>query len=474
MCYNRRMAAAGVRIAILSLIATVAAGCSPSAPPPVEPDWDRVVERGKHRAFRRLQQSLAEGTISAKALPAFDLVLSGEPLERARGLVHDLDDPAQPQAATRLSLHRELMLAPSDPDILYDACAFEIERTFRNAERDEMNYGALFSWGSSWPAYAALVGYEATGQARFVELVADAFERMLPLRDSELGRRDKVRNRVMPSWGSQRYDKQGRYTNEVTTAGRVVYPVAKLVLFVRNDETLVARLGQRVEAYVPTLSEILSAFDDDFRYADSPIGEEGWYISPATGQVEALNHMAWVGNAHLLLHELTGNTEHRRKAEAIARYFRNCMRLDRDGCLVWEYMPQPDRRFGGVKEATWKACVTFHLPWEFASRGVVFTEDDMRAITRTILTHVYLGEDWAKPGGRWNAYIDGTPRDLDGEDDSGFSHLSATSFILLDRYDPKIRTVIEELVASRPGLGGWLNRTYALIAYAHRLKPVEP
>lgn len=428
--------------------------------PPVEVAWQDHIAAGKYATFAALAGALRRGTALSSSIQAFEFLLRDPArLDRVRLWAAKLDGPERGRALP--ILYAELMLADSDPDILYECAQVDIERAFRSAAEKPVNHGQYFSWVLSRPQLACLIGYEATGQERFLELMADSFERTLPLRDSELGRVDEVRGRAMHNWGTDKYALDGRYSAEITTAGRVTWPMARWIAIVGAEPRLRERFGPRAARF---LEEVRRTIDDyETEYSTVPGTEQGYYQHMTRRNVEPLNHMAWAGNCLLTLGQITGEEKYHRMASGIAAYFKASMWIDERGCCVWTYMPQPDDRRHLEPEWVWKARTTIDLPLYFAEHGTVFTGQDLRMIARTFLTNVHRGD------GRWSARITADFDDLESHRGGG-GLLRVTPWIRLDRFEPRVREVIEELVATRPDAGGWLRNSHGIVAYAHRLR----
>jgi hypothetical protein len=430
---------------------------------PVKVKWEGYFAKGKFETHRRLVKVLREGTMPSSASLAFEILLAHEPerLERCLKWCAQAEGPPHVRADMLRLLYAELMLAKSDPDLLYEAAQFDIASAFRNAKKDPINYGQYFSWGLSRPLQACLIAYEATGEIRFLDLVADAYEATLPFRDSELQRVDVLRGRALHSWGTNSYGGEGRYTAEVTTAGRVSYPIVQWIQFIRKDPALTSKYGERAEKYLQTARQTMEEFTQEYRTVDGT--NQGYFVHLPTGKAEPLNHMALAARCLAILSELTGEPQFMDKATGIASYFKASMWVDEDDCLVWQYWPQPHDPTCLPLEHVWKARVTIEVPLDFAQRGVVFDQQDMQRICNTFLTNIYQGQ------GKWNKYITSEYSDFDATAKEPSGLLCMTPFIRLDRYNPKVREVIEEMIATRPDCGGWLNRSHGLLGYAYRL-----
>ena len=438
---------------------TQLANTSTTSPAPAVVRWKPHTEKGKLATFSALAKSLEDGTAHPSVIEACQFLVS-EPQRRDRmsRWCALLDGPRRGEAFRML--YAELMLADSDPDLLFESCIANVDRTFKKALADPLNYGAHFSWGMSRPMMACITGFQATGQQRFLEVVADAFERILPLRDSELGRVDEVRGRSMHSWGTNRYSDKHQYRTDVCTAGRITYPLARWIQIVRQDSQLRETYAERADRYLALIRQTMDEYEVDYKTV--PGTNQGYYLHQEWQLAEALNHMSWAGNCLLTLGKVTGEMKYSTMAEGIANYMKASMTIDERGCLVWAYMPQPAKRSNG-REWVWKAATTIDLPLFFANQHVIFTDNDLERIARTFLTNIHQGPD------QWNAQIEHTFIDLFSRQNPNGELMSLTHFIDLGDHDPRVREQLEELIATRPEIGGWFRGSNALMAYAYRL-----
>lgn len=438
----------------------------PSRPATLDPaDWAEIRTRDALEVFEHLRERLIANEITAAAEPTF-LGFVHDPARTStiEQLFAQLDTP-QRRTAIR-ELYAELMRAPSDPDVLLAKLGNRIAKAFRQADENPDDDGRRLGWAVSVMCYAALMAYDRCGDERFVELAADALQRALARRDSAIGRVDEVRRRVMHSWGGTRYDDHGRYSTNITLGGRVSFVLCLFAETVRNHASLQNRYAETAEEFISAARLCMDDYAGELVLTES--GEAGYYIRPTHDDIEPLNHMAWAGNALILLGELTGEARYTRQAEQLARYFRSAMRVDDDGCLYWNYQPQRDDPFGDKTEWVWKARTTSQFVIFAWQHDIVFTSEDLQHLANTILTHVFRSD------GRMSARIDSSFHSMEEFADFRGNYLSVTPFIVLEQIDPRVRQRIEQLVATRPDIGGWMRSGHGVVAYAWRLEPTQP
>jgi hypothetical protein len=420
---------------------------------PDETDWEQVARRGGFVRYNALRRALVFNSIGSDAGAVLQAAVPGRELS---GLIAALETPRRPAAV--LELYGELMRAPADAEVLRGYLGWRIRQALRNAAPG--NLAPPLSWAVSTCCYAAVVAYKASGQRRFLRLVARTFESILPLRDCERGLVDECRGRVGKGWGGSQFAR-GRYTTNVTTAGRIVYPVALFCAVVRADGALQQQYGAQAETFLPVLEEVLTDLDDAFVTA----GEAGYYRRPCSQRPEPMNHMAWAGCAFLTLHDLTGTTQYLERAERLARYLKAAMYDDGAGHPVWDYDPSPQDHRGSSPERLWKAQVTTQFITCAAEKGVVFAPDDLGAVCATLQENVFLAR------GRINTRIDRVAEPLDGY--TGRTHAgmgSLIAFLELEDHCPGLKDRIVDVVANRPGAGGWFTTAPGAIGYARRLR----
>lgn len=435
----------------------------PDPPPRLDRfDWEDVVAEGAYATFERLRQSLVTNTVTPESILGLEAILTEQDrLARCRELLTRLDGDQRLDTVRRL--YAELMGADSNTDILYEYLQIEIDRALKNANKDELNRGRYYGWGLSFPNRACVIAYEATSQVRFLELLSQTIETILPYRDSELRRVDDVRKRAMHSWGSNRYAGEGRYTADLTLAGRISYPIASFCRLVRNDARLEERFGRQAERFLQAARRCIDEYDDEFHTIEGT--DQGYYRSVTHDEVEPINHMAWAGNTLILLHDITGEEKYGRMARQLAAYFRADMWIDKSGNLVWSYRLNQLR--GEKGEYAWKARTSTQFALLAYRYDVVFTQGDMVAISDTFLNNVYRGN------GRFSARIDCVYEDMERYKNHHGGYLCLTPFLAFDEFRPQIREVLEEMVSTRMDIGGWLRRSHGLIAYAYRLNRIE-
>lgn len=424
------------------------------------PDWDRVAAAGPAAAYRALRRALVRGDWDDRAVPAFSVLIT-DPEARAR-VERALVGAGRRRARAAL-LYGELMRAPAHPEVLYDYLRRRAVGLLSDASRGDR--ASHYGWGLASVWYAGVRAFQATGQRRFLGLLASTFEKVLDQRDCVLGREDECRGGVGRGWGSTRFV-PGRYTASITTTGRIAYPVLLFCRLAARRRALEQAFGEQAARFLPAVEDALADLDDDF----VAVGDEGYYHGPASPAAEPVNHTAWAGAAYIILHELTGRPEYQERAARLARFLQASMYDDGAGHPVWDYAPDPQTHRGRSPERLWKAQVTLRLPAAAARAGLVFTNEQLRAVGSTLSANVFL------PGGRVNTRIDRVAEPFDsfrGVVHGGYGGLIGLAEA--EGFCPGLRARIIEVVAGRPEVGGWLGSDPSAMGYARLLQsPPSP
>jgi hypothetical protein len=373
------------------------------------------------------------------------------------------------------SLETSIKSPPADADLLFDKLS-QSKFGDRHRKGDWPKRPRTWSWG--FKGNAAIIAYKCTGDVRFLEWLATTYDRLLAYRDTKLSRVDDVRGRAVDSWSSvltvkphwaiKKHPTLGKKkklrTNEVTTAALMVLPALKFVELVRGNEELSERYEDLSDHFLETAISALSEFDDD--YKTTPDGR-GYYVMPHDGSVEALNHSHTAGAAFAILYKLTGKDEYKQKVLELARSFRASIKRESNGSYSWGYFPANSAEASSKSEALWKGRTTLMLPIAAYTRGIAFSDEDMAAFSKTFTENVYRGDM------KFNVFISSSDEKPLKLSNIKYDNRAQALFgwIFLDRFDPRIRAILERAVVERVDLfpNGWFGSPAGTQAYAYRL-----
>ena len=249
--------------------------------------------------------------------------------------------------------------------------------------------GGQLAWGESY-LLAALVEMFAVshdpGHAASVVAIGDWLDRG---RDDRNGRRDEIRQRVLPAWSSERYSKGQRYTWAVHT-GMIAAPLARFAAIVRSDPTLRARWGTEADRLLRVAEEAVAPFDEDFRSGPGP--DEGHLVCPYLKKPLPLNMQNALARAWLALADATGDARYRERVTKLAVFFRQRIRTEGDGAATWAYWP-PLSGTNDTFEDISHASINVDFMVQCHEHGIVFTREDLERVGRTFTLHVMLADD---------------------------------------------------------------------------------
>jgi hypothetical protein len=329
----------------------------------------------------------------------------------------------------------------------------------------EWRLGSFLAWPWAYTAEVALIGYQLTGDIRFLELLSESIDSILLWRDSECNRIDDLRNRKLQAWGTSIYA-ENRWINRITLLGRTAFPILQFCRIVKSDKHLRSKFGSKCSVYVSAIEAGFEDFESDFEPLSD--GQGAIYRWPLTGQVEPLNHAHTAGNCLVSLWVLTGNETYRQMAEQLALFFKSAIVIQPNGAYTWGYNPTPEQPIGHLPEAVWKGQITLSFVLTAYENGIVFTNDDMIAICETFLSNVQLGEN------EFNRYISNSKRDrLRDYANTRRKVMGLMGWIFLDRFNPEIRTILTRAIADRIDIfpEGWFQAPQLARGYVSRLAP---
>jgi hypothetical protein len=383
-------------------------------------------------------------------------------------LPQEAEDPASLRLnAAIVEKHRELLAAePTAPGAagdLYDYLNVALPFNLDVAEDhigDEL-CGKYLAWNVGYDLDACMLGYLATDERRFLDLFSSAFDRVLALRDSQLGIVDDVRGRAMDAWGSNRYSEgEVAWTAWDAFAGMLCYPAAVYCRVVK-EQSLPAEYQDKARVFLRKIRAVVAEFDAYWK--TGPGRSEGYYFDPTLNAAAPLNHMNLLGLTFVELYRVTGERRYKDRASQLARFFRNRMWERGDGALIWEYWPKPETAVDADNvpreaEDITHAYINMRFALEAFESGLVFTHEDMLALGRTLSLGI-LGRAPDAAG-----FIDGS-RDLRG------LHENLPGWMLLARFAPNARSRICEIIERRSDLFPLRYFSYATgpVAFAYMM-----
>jgi hypothetical protein len=438
--------------------------------------------------YEALRKNIREKSLTPGHLKMLGMIFENEKdYASTKRLIERILTKEQPDKDSLYrKLYRVFILSAPNPDVLYGYMQkrgnYLVRRLGRLDRFGKVERGKIEIHRPSrdWLGLgqAAIVAWQTTREGRFLELFISTFDRYLEYRDFELGRIDHYRKRKMKSWGAFRKTGDNEEVilyNTVTFTGGVVFPVSKFCKVVMEDSSLTKKYGEKAAQYVKVVEEAVSEFMDEFMIV--PEIDGGYFVAiDDERKVEPLNHSHYLGASLVELYNLTRNRTYLRIAEMMSKYFLASVNEDESGSYWWGYRPVPDNLKDHPPEPIWKGRRTIILPINAYQSGIVFTYKDMKALAKTFTSNIWAGNN------KFNMYIAKKKwkalRPGNVKPERRRRPQALAGWIVLEEFDPKIRIIIEEAVATRTDLfpHGWFCRNDnkgLLLAYAKRLQPID-
>lgn len=272
---------------------------------------------------------------------------------------------------------------------------FDVLDTYDNGQQlltgsAAANPGTL-AWGESYLLMSYVRMYEATGETKYLDKFVGRFRAVLSLRDDKKERRDVLRNRVMPAWGTGDYT-NGKWSCWNVHAGMITYPAARFARLVKERKGLEAYAGAARE-FTAAIEETVAAYDPEWH--DGPNPDEGYYAGPSLGGKHLpLNQQNAIGRTCIELAEVTGKAAYRERASKLAAFFKRRLKLRDDGAYEWAYWAALQPPYEQGREDISHAAINIDFAFRCYEAGIVFTREDMERFAATFLKVV------RKPDGR--------------------------------------------------------------------------
>ena len=251
-------------------------------------------------------------------------------------------------------------------------------------------------WAASYLGQSALAGFISTNETRFLDLYISFFDRLMMLRDSELGFQDDYHGQVMASWGSTNLDKKAdrkpKWIAHVTHLSVIMLPATGFAREIKSNPELAA--------YLPWADKVLDFFDLAYRQFDIDLRpvegtNEQWYWRPLLDKFEATNHLHAQGQALLNAYAATGNPLYKSRIEQIIRVFEKGATYHADGSLSWKYSPyfQVDSALDDVNDWLYsefarKGAVTVPFLFQAEQDGLLNDPKLMGALTLSVRDYI--------------------------------------------------------------------------------------
>ena len=299
------------------------------------------------------------------------------------------------------------------------------------------------AWGESYVLLGYQAMYEGTGDQRYLKRLLEHIRRILANRGDRLGLRDEVRGKTMPAWLTSHYT-EGKQHAFLVHAGMITYPMARLAFVLRRDPQLASQHGPVIEKILADVAQTVKAYEPEYR--DGPGEGEGYYYCPGLRRDMPYNQQNALGRTIVAMYLATGDEWYRRRAEKLARYFKERLWLE-NGRYVWSYWAHSP----GSEDIS-HAATNVDFAFDCYRAGIVFTLSDMKCFIGAF-HHV------ARPDG-FAGNVDGT----------GHGGILMGRWGRLGYIDPRVRQVLIDYLADH----GQEDSIIALLAAGYLVETQRP
>jgi hypothetical protein len=329
-----------------------------------------------------------------------------------------------------LTLHAKLAVE-SERQWLVEHFDKELARILSERPQRADNAQGMIAWGYAYTLEALAEMVQATREPRYAEQFVRVADEVIATRDDKHNRRDEIRGKALPAWGSVKYSNDKHYVWAVHT-GMIVAPMAQFAAVVKRDNKLRARFGKDAERMLQAATEAMAIHESEYR--DGPAPAEGYLYCPRLKSHLPLNQLLTPGRAWLWLYAATGETRYRQFVERLLQFTLNRVRRLPDGAMVWGYWPGLDGP-GDKFDDNSHGAITADFLAQCIEHGLAPAEL-LDALDNTFLTRVLLGPD--------------TVADfLSGKGANNYRY-APYHWARLARHNPIIRAQLLEFIRRRP------------------------
>ena len=325
----------------------------------------------------------------------------------------------------------------------------ELQRARSLSPTPVTNEQGAIAWGYAYVLEGLVEMLQATHQARYAEEFLKTADLVVAARDDNHDRRDEIRGRVLPAWGSRKYTDGKNYVWAVHT-GMVAAPMAQFAAIVQGDERLREQFGKAAAGVLQAAVEAVAAHEGQYR--DGPAPDEGHLYGYSLGKHLPINQQNTMGRAYLWLYRATGEVRYRQRAERLLRFTLHRLRPMEDGSLAWDYWPPLEGSGAGFEDVS-HAAINADFIVQCVEQNWA-PADLIRKLEKTFLTRVFTGP---------NAVAD----DLGGRGENGYRY-APFLWARLARHSPAVRErVLAWFQARGTDRDGGVSAESLLVGGAH-------
>jgi hypothetical protein len=333
----------------------------------------------------------------------------------------------------------------------------------------------LRAWGYSALAEAAVYGWMATKNFRYLNIVANLLNNYFLCTDSKLGFIDKKRNIKVNGWGTWIDD---GLIAEISNVGTILYPLSLLIQVSKDDldvQDLCIKLSVRS---IPVIEEFVKE--------KKVINNHTFYVSPIDGKIEPWNHVHQFAAALLSIGDLHSIQKYITIGRDLLNTFMSLVVVEENETYSWAYRPildldkdiENDDKYKKNRlsrhcrpEQIWKGITTLKLPLIAYMTGNL-SKNEILKMSNIFTRNICLD----KNNYEFNTYIsDRSIRILDRQNIRTVSRRrrvqALSHWMILSPFNLEIATIINNTIRIRKDLfpKGWFGHNRSLIGYAVNL-----
>jgi len=271
---------------------------------------------------------------------------------------------------------------------------FAIEMTQWRLRRHVHAGTQFLCWNEGHFQHALINLWQLTGDVVWLQRAIDRMERVWAYTGYDMDLPDKLWDLPESTWYDHR-DEAGAAITLIT--GVILYPMTRLLREVWSDKSL-ADLRPRLEPWFDRCRRAIAVHDRE--WIELPDGS-GAYLEPylkgparvyprGGSRICPLNRMFFLAMPMLMLGRLLKDDVYIDRVKRMARFFRESMEEDENGAMVWEY---ETAFYPATGEDISHAACQVRFAELCRAEGIEFTDEDLRAIARTLRENIFLHGD---------------------------------------------------------------------------------
>ncbi len=266
------------------------------------------------------------------------------------------------------------------------------------------------AWTTSYILMSVIAYYQYSRDEVWIERLVNWIDNMMLTRNSVTGKKDVVRDKILPAWSSGHYT-EGKNYCMIVHNGMISYPIMLTTQAIMADPNLNAKYGTQAQVYLKAMEDLVAAFEPDWHPKEGSNPPTGQYYGDYYKAFLPYNQQNVLGRTLIILHELTQNDHYLDIATRLANFFKEALKVESDGGFNWIYSPKNGHQhtLNGevVKEDISHGGIDVDFSWLCYSYNISFEESDMQSFIKT-LNRIKRPENDPNVNEGYTTYVDGT------------------------------------------------------------------